>query len=117
MNTRPHESPATGDAPATARLDQARKALADALAGRNTGSTTDTDATGSTTTTVSTPASADVANKAAVKTNKSAQLGSTGVDTAEVMVFAMALTAAAGATMELRRRGRGRYDVMARHAR
>ena len=101
---------------AAARLDQARKALADALAGRNTGSTTG-DAAGSTTTTVSTPASADVANKAAVKTNKSAQLGSTGVDTAEVMVFAMALTAAAGATMELRRRGQGRYDVMARHAR
>ena len=67
--------------------------------------------------TVVTPASADVANKAAVKTNKSAQLGSTGVDTAEVMVFAMGLTAAAGATMTLRRRGQGRYDVMARHAR
>lgn len=65
---------------------------------------------------MSTPASADVANKAAVKANKAAQLGQTGVDTAEVMVFAMVLATAAGATMELRRRGQGRHDVMARHA-
>ena len=46
--------------------------------------------------------SADVmnnANKAAVKANKAAQLGQTGVDTAEVMVFAMVLATAAGTTM------------------
>ena len=67
--------------------------------------------------TVSTPATADVANKAAVRTNGSAKLGATGVDTAEVTVFAVVLAAAADATMQLRRRGRGRFDVMARHAR
>ncbi|RHK23744.1 hypothetical protein DW072_09475, partial [Bifidobacterium adolescentis] len=106
---------------AEAKLKDAKVRLADlerqaesgsSSTGKDTGS-----ATGSTTATVSTPASADVANKAAVRTNSTAKLGATGVDTAEVMVFAMVLATAAGATMELRRRGQGRYDVMARHAR
>ena len=39
------------------------------------------------------------ANKAAVRTNSTAKLGATGVDTAEVMVFAMVLATAAGTTM------------------
>ena len=106
---------------AEAKLKDAKVRLADlerqaesgsSSTGKDTGS-----ATGSTTTAaVSTPASADVADKAAVRTNSTAKLGATGVDTAEVMVFAMVLATAAGATMELRRRGQGRYDVMARHA-
>ena len=56
-------------------------------------------------------------NNAAVKANKAARLGTMDVDAVKVMVFAMVLATAAGATMELRRRGQGRYDVMARHAR
>lgn len=130
-------------AAAKAKLDVASKAvkaaqskLADAKArladlerqtGQDAGDTTDGDAksdgtvqsgtSDTTTVTVSTPATADVANKAAVRTNGAAKLGATGVDTAEVTVFAVVLAAAAGATMQLRRRGRGRFDVMARHAR
>ena len=93
------------------QAESGSSSIGSATTGKDTGS-----ATGSTTATVSTPASADVANKAAVRTNSTAKLGATGVDTAEVMVFAMVLATAAGATMELRRRGQGRYDVMARHA-
>ena len=94
------------------QAESGSSSIGSATTGKDTGS-----ATGSTTTAaVSTPASADVANKAAVRTNSTAKLGATGVDTAEVMVFAMVLATAAGATMELRRRGQGRYDVMARHA-
>lgn len=117
------------DAKANAADTDAKARLADLerQTGQDAGDTTDGDikadgtvqsgTSDTTTVTVSTPATADVANKAAVRTNGAAKFGATGVDTAEVTVFAVVLAAAAGATMQLRRRGRGRFDVMARHAR
>lgn len=45
-----------------------------------------------------------------------AKLGDTGVDVAEVTVYAMAALGTAGALTMLKRRGEGRYDMMARHA-
>ena len=59
---------------------------------------------------------ANDANKAAVRTAAQAKLGDTGVDVAEVTVYAMAALGTAGALTMLKRRGEGRYDMMARHA-
>lgn len=65
-----------------------------------------------TTITVDTP---DSANKAAVKTSTQAKLGDTGVDVMETAVFTIMAAGTAGATLMLKRRGDGRYDLMARH--
>lgn len=69
-----------------------------------------------TTITVDTPDSANSANKAAVKTSTQAKLGDTGVDVMETAVFTIMAAGTAGATLMLKRRGDGRYDLMARHA-
>lgn len=66
-----------------------------------------------TTITVDTP---DSANRAAVKTSTQAKLGDTGVDVMETAVFTIMAAGTAGATLMLKRRGDGRYDLMARHA-
>lgn len=68
-----------------------------------------------TTITVDTPDSANSANKAAVKTSTQAKLGDTGVDVMETAVFTIMAAGTAGATLMLKRRGDGRYDLMARH--
>lgn len=65
-----------------------------------------------TTITVDTP---DSANRAAVKTSTQAKLGDTGVDVMETAVFTIMAAGTAGATLMLKRRGDGRYDLMARH--
>ena len=72
-----------------------------------------------TTITVDTPDSANSANsanRAAVKTSTQAKLGDTGVDVMETAVFTIMAAGTAGATLMLKRRGDGRYDLMARHA-
>lgn len=75
-----------------------------------------------TTITVDTPDSADSANsanranRAAVKTSTQAKLGDTGVDVMETAVFTIMAAGTAGATLMLKRRGDGRYGLMARHA-
>lgn len=69
-----------------------------------------------TTITVDTPDSANSANKAAVKTSTQAKLGDTGVDVMETAVFTIMAAGTAGATLMLKRRGDGRYDLMALHA-
>lgn len=72
-----------------------------------------------TTITVDTPDSADSANsanRAAVKTSTQAKLGNTGVDVMETAVFTIMAAGTAGATLMLKRRGDGRYGLMARHA-
>lgn len=66
-----------------------------------------------TTITVDTP---DSANSAAVKTSTQAKLGDTGVDVMETAVFTIMAAGTAGATLMLKRRGDGRYGLMARHA-
>lgn len=66
-----------------------------------------------TTITVDTP---DSVNRAAVKTSTQAKLGDTGVDVMETAVFTIMAAGTAGATLMLKRRGDGRYDLMARHA-
>ena len=66
-----------------------------------------------TTITVDTP---DSANRAAVKTSTQAKLGDTGVDVMETAVFTIMAAGTAGATLMLKRRGDGRYGLMARHA-
>ena len=68
-----------------------------------------------TTITVDTPDSANSANRAAVKTSTQAKLGDTGVDVMETAVFTIMAAGTAGATLMLKRRGDGRYDLMARH--
>ena len=107
-------------ADANAKLESAKAAQAAAKAklDRLTASQkTDQKTDGTTTTTIiSTPSSANDANKAAVKTAAQAKLGDTGVDVAEVTVYAMAALGTAGALTMLKRRGEGRYDMMARHA-
>lgn len=72
-----------------------------------------------TTITVDTPDSANSANRAnraAVKTSTQAKLGDTGVDVMETAVFTIMAAGTAGATLMLKRRGDGRYGLMARHA-
>lgn len=72
-----------------------------------------------TTITVDTPDSANRANRAnraAVKTSTQAKLGDTGVDVMETAVFTIMAAGTAGATLMLKRRGDGRYGLMARHA-
>lgn len=69
-----------------------------------------------TTITVDTPNSANSANRAAVKTSTQAKLGDTGVDVMETAVFTIMAAGTAGATLMLKRRGDGRYGLMARHA-
>lgn len=69
-----------------------------------------------TTITVDTPDSANSANKAAVKTSTQAKLGDTGVDVMKTAVFTIMAAGTAGATLMLKRRGDGRYDLMALHA-
>lgn len=69
-----------------------------------------------TTITVDTPDSANSANSAAVKTSTQAKLGDTGVDVMETAVFTIMAAGTAGATLMLKRRGDGRYGLMARHA-
>lgn len=69
-----------------------------------------------TTITVDTPDSANRANRAAVKTSTQAKLGNTGVDVMETAVFTIMAAGTAGATLMLKRRGDGRYGLMARHA-
>ena len=72
-----------------------------------------------TTITVDTPDSANSANsanRAAVKTSPQAKLGDTGVDVMETAVFTIMAAGTAGATLMLKRRGDGRYGLMARHA-
>lgn len=69
-----------------------------------------------TTITVDTPDSANSANRAAVKTSTQAKLGDTGVDVMETAVFTIMAAGTAGATLMLKRRGNGRYGLMARHA-
>lgn len=69
-----------------------------------------------TTITVDTPDSANSANRAAVKTSTQAKLGDTGVDVMETAVFTIMAADTAGATLMLKRRGDGRYGLMARHA-
>ena len=66
-----------------------------------------------TTITVDTP---DSANRAAVKTSTQAKLGDTGVNVMETAVFTIMAAGTAGATLMLKRRGDGRYGLMARHA-
>lgn len=68
-----------------------------------------------TTITVDTPDSANRANRAAVKTSTQAKLGDTGVDVMETAVFTIMAAGTAGATLMLKRRGDGRYELMARH--
>lgn len=107
-------------ADANAKLESAKAARAAAKAklDRLTASQkTDQKTDGTTATTIiSTPSSANDANKAAVKTAVQAKLGDTGVDVAEVTVYAMAALGTAGALTMLKRRGEGCYDMMARHA-
>ena len=69
-----------------------------------------------TTITVDTPDSANSANRAAVKTSTQAKLGDTGVDVMETAVFTIMAAGTAGATLMLKRRGDGRYGLMARRA-
>ena len=72
-----------------------------------------------TTITVDTPDSANSANsanRAAVKISTQAKLGDTGVDVMETAVFTIMAAGTAGATLMLKRRGDGRYGLMARHA-
>ena len=69
-----------------------------------------------TTITVDTPDSANSANRAAVKTSTQAKLGDTGVGVMETAVFTIMAAGTAGATLMLKRRGNGRYGLMARHA-
>lgn len=69
-----------------------------------------------TTITVDTPDSANSANRAAVKTSTQVKLGDTGVDVMETAVFTIMAAGTAGATLMLKRRGDGRYGLMARHA-
>ena len=52
----------------------------------------------------------------AVKTSTQAKLGDTGVDVMETAVFTIMAAGTAGATLMLKRRGDGRYGLMARHA-
>ena len=66
-----------------------------------------------TTISVDTP---DSANRAAVKTSTPAKLGDTGVNVMETAVFTIMAAGTAGATLMLKRRGDGRYGLMARHA-
>lgn len=68
------------------------------------------------TTITDTPDSANSANRAAVKTSTQAKLGDTGVDVMETAVFTIMAAGTAGATLMLKRRGDGRYGLMARHA-
>ncbi len=51
-----------------------------------------------------------------MKTSTQAKLGDTGVDVMETAVFTIMAAGTAGATLMLKRRGDGRYDLMARHA-
>lgn len=51
-----------------------------------------------------------------MKTSTQAKLGNTGVDVMETAVFTIMAAGTAGATLMLKRRGDGRYGLMARHA-